>query len=126
WPYVRNWTDYNARLSSVFQASKPVVDVAILCPSAGMWSRSSLDSYQATTPWYANTLWQAISHHGLSADYLTERDFQQAKFDGGKLRVGAMTYGALIVVDAEILAPATAASLVLMAEQGGRIVFVGK
>lgn len=32
WPYFRKWALYNARLSAVFQASKPVVSMAILGP----------------------------------------------------------------------------------------------
>ena len=126
WPYVRAWMDYAARLSAVFQASEPTAQVALLGPTADVWSEHGLDrNAWNTTPPYLHALWQALNHHGYLADYVNATILQGATFEGGTFRYGPMRYEVLIVAGAERLEPTTAQALRRFAEAGGRIVFVG-
>jgi hypothetical protein len=83
------WADYNARLSSVFQESRPVAEVAILGRTADLWSRTGLerDPFHLE-PGYLHRLWEPLSQLGLGSNYLHEAVIQEAKTDGGSLRKG--------------------------------------
>ena len=127
WIHVRQLTDYNARLSWVFQQTRYQGQVAILGPTADIWARHNLDrKWVASAPWYLPYLWQVIHSNGCGADFVNERVVQQASFDGGKLRYGPMAYQLLIVAEAQSMEPATAKALQNFAEAGGRILFVGR
>ena len=127
WPYFRHWSDYNARLSAVFQASKPCADIAILCPTADVWSQAGLWRPKFyTTPWYGYQLWKSFNHNGLNADYVNESMIQKAEFDNGEIRMGEMKYKMLVLADVESLLPATAEGIRKYAEAGGKIVFINR
>ncbi len=125
WPYFHLWTAYNARLNWMFQQSKPVVKVAILGPTADVWSRWCLAREQfINVPWYLHFLWQAIQQNGRTADYVSEKVVQESTADGGILQMGMGTYDLLIVASAQVLEPQTARAIEQLAKTG-RIVFVG-
>ncbi len=127
WPYMRHWMDYVARLCSVFQNSNPTAQVAILGPTPDIWSEAGLDRNAFNTkPWYLHELWQALNHHGYYADYVNGQVIEEAKYEKGKLQHGPMEYEILIVCDAETIQPETAVALQRFAENGGKILFVGK
>jgi hypothetical protein len=127
WPYFPRWTAYNARISQVLQSAAPVVDVAILCPTADVWSDAGLNRVaQQTTPRYGYKLWESLSQQGVSADYLHEAVLQKATFAGGLLSYGPMRYGLLILCDVATLEPATAAAIRRYVEAGGQLVIVGQ
>ena len=103
------------------------MQIAILAPTADVWSEAGLSAKAFhQTPWYAHELWQTLSQHGCSADYVSQKALQRAKCQHGKLCCGPMEYDALVIVDAQSLAPATTSALVLFADGGGRLVFVGR
>lgn len=126
WPHFGKWTDYCARLSHVLQQTKPHVQIAILGPTADVWSRDGLDRGPFVyTPGYLHLLWQAIHQNGCSADYVNRTVLEKATFEGGKLHFGPMAYEALIVASVETLEPAAARAIQRYAQAGGKIVFVG-
>lgn len=126
WPHFHRWADYCARLSWVLQQSRPKAQIAILGPTADVWSRDGLDRRPFVyTPRYLHFLWQAIHQNGCSADYINASVLRGATFGGGKLRYGPMAYDALIVADVETLAPATAKAIQRFAQAGGQIAFAG-
>jgi len=125
WPYFRKWADYNARLSALFQASKPVVSMAILGPRADIWSRDGLERFPFhNEPWYLPQLWKVFSQCGSSADHVSEPILQEASARGGKLQCGEMTYDALIVTGVDSLERDTARRLLQLANSGVKIVFI--
>ncbi len=127
WPHFRKWADYCGRLSWVLQESRPHVQVAILGPTADVWSRDGLDrSPFVYTPRYLHLMWQAIHQNGCSADYVNRSVLEKATFAGGKLRFGPMAYDALLVAGVETLEPATAGAIRRYAQAGGKIAFVGE
>jgi hypothetical protein len=126
WRHLRRWTDYNARLSAVFQESQPVVPVAILGCEADLWSDHGLERGPFhNQPWYVHQLWRAFSSQGCGADYLSESVLQEASAADGKLRCGAMAYSALVVAGARTLQPATARALQRLAHGGVPVAYVG-
>ena len=127
WPYFRKWADYNARLSAVFQSSKPVVSIAIFGLRADIWSECGLERRPFhNTPWYLPQLWKVFSQCGTSADHVSEPVLQNASSKAGKLECGEMTYEALIVADAKSIEPKTSEKLLALANAGVKIVFVDK
>jgi hypothetical protein len=126
WPYLRRWLDYNARLSAVFQSSKPVAQVALLFRTADIWGQAGLHRhpFQLDPPW-AHQVWRWVNQSGANADYVSDQVLQQASFEDGQISFGPMRYQALVVLGAQTLVPATAEALDRYARAGGRIVFVG-
>jgi len=127
WPYFKNWADYNARLSSVFQNSKPEVDIAILGRVRDYWGEvGPARVFLNDKPWYYARLWEPISNLGSSCDYVHQPVLETAKIEGNKLVCGEMSYKAIILSDVESLTPKAAKKLQAYSEAGGKIVFVGE
>lgn len=127
WPYFSRWVDYNARLSWVFQETRPVAEVAILGRTADLWSTTGLarDPFHLD-PAYLHRLWEPLSQLGVGCDYLHEAVLQGAATRDGRLRIGPMSYKLLIVANAESLLPATAEAIRRFAEGGGKVLFVNR
>ncbi len=125
WPYLSLWADYNARLSYVFQETKPAADVALIGPTADLWSKTGLsrDEFHLE-PDYLHRLWEPIAQLGLNCDYLHENIIQQADTSSGILRCGPMGYRVLIVADIESMQPKTASRIQRFSEHGGKVIFV--
>lgn len=125
--YFRYWTDYNARISHVLQQSRPVVEVAILSPTADAWSDHGPEPNPfIQQPDYQPRLRQAVQQNGASADYISETALQNATFDGGKLRSGSAQYDILLLAEVKSTQPRTARAILDFAKNGGRIVFIGQ
>ncbi len=125
WPYFRLWSDYNARLSTVFQTSTPLAEVAILGPTADVWGEHGLwrDKFHET-PWYCYQLWRSFSQNGITADYVNETMIQNAAIEDGELGLGEMKYQMLVLTDVKSILPATAKLISEYAANGGKVVFV--
>jgi hypothetical protein len=127
WEYFRNWTDYNARLSSVFQNSKPEIDIAVLGRLRDYWGEvGPTRTFLNDKPWYYARLWEPISNLGSSCDYIHQPVLENAKIEGKQLICGEMIYKAIVLTDVESLTPGAALKLKAFAEVGGKVVFVGK
>ncbi len=128
WRYVRRWTDYVSRIGWLMQQSQPQVEVAILGPTADVWSRpGGLDrELFSETPWYLHELWEAFEQTGYSADYISPTILLQATTEDGKLRCGPMKYQTLLLPEVSSLEPDVASAVARYAQQGGRVVFVGR
>lgn len=125
WPYFKYWADYNSRISWVLQESRPVVQVAILGPSADVWSRDGLEREPfMLTPDYLHYLWQPIHNNGCSADYVNETVLKQAEFKNGRLCFGPMQYDLLVLASVKTLDPETAEAVYEFAKAGGKIAFI--
>ena len=127
WPYFRNWADYNARLSTLFQQSDPVTDVAILTPEADIWRQWGLvrNPYYMN-PWYHHDLWEGFSRNGITADYINEGVIQRASARGNLLESENCIYQLVIVSASTAMEPATATAIRHLAEKGVRFVFIDR
>jgi hypothetical protein len=127
WKYFRNWADYNARLSAVFQHSDPVEDVAVLGRLDDFWAEVGPTRPPFNTrPWYYARLWEPISNLGSSCDYLHTSALEKAEIDGAKLVCGNMAYSTLILTDVRSLSTRVAEQISAFARSGGKIVFIGQ
>ncbi len=128
WRYVRRYTDYVARVSWILQSSQPVAELAILGPTADVWSKPyGLDRELFTyTPAYQHDLWQALHQAGYSADYISPSVLLRARAEAAHLHCGRMRYRTLLVVESESMEPEAARAIARQAAGGARIVFVGR
>lgn len=127
WPYFKNWAEYNARLSSVFQNSKPQADIAILGKVRDLWAEDGLKRAALNmTPWYYARMWEAISNLGSYCDYIHQPILETAKVEGNVLVCGEMNYRSIFLTEVESLLPDAARKLLEFAQAGGNIVFIGK
>ncbi|MBN2088625.1 hypothetical protein JW964_03385 [candidate division KSB1 bacterium] len=127
WPYLRNWTDYKARLSSLLQNAEPQADIAILHPLADIWMNYGLQRYPfptTTYPWYQFLLWEAIHQNGNGCDYISENILCQSQLGDGKLRFNHRAYRTLILMEVDTIGPDTAQALEKFAQAGGKIIFI--
>jgi hypothetical protein len=129
WPYVRRFTDYSARLTSVLAQSDGQASLAILGPKADEWSRH-IRLYQpfpeVAVPWYHYALPDALASAGYGSDFVSESVLQQTTAADGALRFGPREWEGLLVLDAESLEPETARAIERFASAGGSVVFVGR
>lgn len=126
WPHFRKWADYNARLCSVLQSSQARAEIAILGPTADVWSKGGLERQGFIhTPWYLHLVWQAIQQNGCTADYINGTILRNATFKDGRILHGPMAYDLLLVANVASLEPETARLIEQYAKVGGKIAFVG-
>jgi hypothetical protein len=127
WKYFKNWADYNARLSSLFQNSKPTADIAILGRVRDYWGEvGPKREYLNDKPWYYARLWEPISNLGSSCDYIHQPVLQKAKIEGKQLVCGEMKYSAVVLTDVASLTPGAILKLDEFVTAGGKVVFVGE
>lgn len=125
WKYFKNWADYNARLSSVFQNSKPTTDIAILGRVRDYWGEvGPARGFLNDKPWYYARLWEPISNLGSSCDYIHQPVLETANIEGNNLVCGEMSYKAVVLTDVESLTPKAAQKLEAFAKAGGKVVFI--
>ena len=129
WPYFRLWSDYKARLSSLFQNSVMQADIAVLHPLADLASKYGYqrDPFPAVAyPSYVHQVWEAIHQCGNSCDYVSEHIIQQAAKSRDGLTYNTRRYKALLLIEVETLEPATAKAIRQFAEKGGKVIFIAK
>ena len=116
----------SARLSYLFRNSTHQSQIAVLLPTADIWSdcglyRSRCDDYI----WYLFPLWQALNHNGYTVDYINEQTLSQSTYEDGKLHFGSNTWDAVIVPDVCSIEFPAAKTLRFFAKAGGKIALVG-
>ena len=129
WKYFRNWADYKARLSAVFQNSNMQANVAIIHPIADLWTNfgAQRDPFPVIVhPEYAHNLWEAIHQNGSGCDYLSEQIIQNSSTKNGCLSYNTRSYKTLLFMEVETISPKTATALKRFVENDGKIVFIGK
>ncbi|MCK5344149.1 MAG: hypothetical protein KAR20_12135, partial [Candidatus Heimdallarchaeota archaeon] len=127
WEHFNMWTSYNARLSSLFQHSNAVADIAVLGRIRDTWSESGRDRNPLhDDPWYYIRFWEPISRIGSTCDYINQPVLEDAKIEGKELICGNMKYKALFLADVESLTPKASVTINKFARAGGKVVFVGE
>lgn len=127
WPYFKHWTDYNSRLSAVFQNAEAVTDIAIMTPEADIWKQAGLVRGPFyNTPWYNHDLWEGFSRNGITADYINEGVLQRARAENGKIISENAEYQMVIVSGAFSVEPATAKAIHQLAKEGVKFLFVDR
>ncbi|MCD4735126.1 MAG: hypothetical protein K8R53_03715 [Bacteroidales bacterium] len=129
WPYFRKWADYKARVSWLLQNAVPQANVAILQPLNDLWLKfgPQRDPFpQRWYPKYQNNLWEAIHQNGGGCDYVSENIINNATFKKGYMIYNERSYSTLLLPEIETLDLETVRSLADFADEGGKIIFIGK
>ena len=129
WSFFRKWSDYKARLSSVFLNAEPYADIAILHPMADLWMKfgPQRDPFPLVNyPEYQHNVWEAIQQHGFGCDYVSEGIILDSVYSDGKMIYNNRSYTTLILLEIETILPDTAGKLLDFAEAGGTVIFVEK
>ena len=126
WKYFKNWTDYNARLSAVFQNSDATAQIAVLGRLRDYWGEvGAIRNIFNDKPWYYARLWEPISNLGYFCDYIHQPVIENARIEGNELVCGKMRYNTVLLTNVESITPGVAIKLYDFASAGGRVVFIG-
>jgi hypothetical protein len=127
WKFFPLWSAYTSRISAVFQHSKAISEVAILGPTADVWSDSGLDRNPFNmTPWYLHSIWQALNHNGICSDYINSNIIYNGEVVDGKLKFGGMTYSTLLICEVKTIDPDILNKILEYKGKGLNVVFIGK
>ena len=124
WPHFHLLNEYKARLSAILQNCDMYADIAVLPPTADMWSLIGMQNEPFPSVLHAQYLslvWEAIVKNGSGCDYVAERIIGSAKIENGCLSCGPRRYHTLFLVQVESLEPATAEKLAEFVQSGGRV-----
>jgi hypothetical protein len=124
WPHFHLLNDYKARLSALLQHCDMYAGIALLPPTADMWSLIGMQNEPFPSVLHAEHLslvWEAIAKNGSGCDYISERILQNATVKGRKLCYGPRKYNTLFLVSVESLLPSSARKLLQFVRAGGKV-----
>ena len=124
WPHFHLLNEYKGRLSALLQQCDMFADIAILPPTADMWSRIGMQNEPFPSGLHAEYLslvWEAMVKNGNGCDYVSERILGDAKIERGSIHYGPRKYHTLFLVQVESLDPEVAGKLLQFVRSGGRI-----
>jgi hypothetical protein len=124
WPHFHLLNEYKGRISAVLQNTEMFADIAILPPTADMWSTIGEQNEpfpSVLRAEYLSLIWEAMSKNGNGCDYISERVIAGATAVNGYLSYGSRRYSTVFLVDVESLKPETAAKLLEFVSKGGRV-----
>lgn len=122
--------DYISRCQSVLQAGRPDNDLLVYWPVSDYWHNPkgmNLDMTVHSTQWLAQQpigrLAEELWKKGYAFDYISDRQLQQAHYEGGKIKVPGGDYRAVVVPNCTHIPLDTLQRLFLLAQQGAVILF---
>src|SRR5207248_4588438 len=127
WPYFRQFTDYKARLSALLQRSTMFADIAVLPPTADLWSiyGAQNDPFPSVMyPEWQTLVWESIHQNGSGCDYISEHVMQDSNIQNGYLEYGSRRYHSLFLTHVQSIEPSTAKKLFDFVTSGGRVFFI--
>lgn len=127
WQYMPNWSEYSSRICQLMQDAKPLTQVAIMGPTADIWSDHGLDRNPFNLePWYLHSLWQALNHLGFSSDYINGKLLSASNVQNGKISIENGKFDILLLCEVETILPEAARKIELLCQQGMKVVIIGK
>lgn len=127
WPHYALFADYAARISRVLSGGVHVADIAVHYPIKTMWAGSGPvgtdDEYCAET--YSDVLNHLFARN-LDFDLLDDDSLERSEIADGRLHVGRLTFGAVVLPATRVLTRAGAAKLAAFEATGGLVVCVGR
>ncbi|MBI2915038.1 MAG: hypothetical protein HYY08_03820 [Firmicutes bacterium] len=115
WKYHKHLADYMGRLSSLMTGGIHVAPVAVLYPIASMWANyrgpADRDGAAGRIDGSYRELCSGLSRLGFDYDVVTERDLQQARRDGGGIRMADETYKVLVLPLMDVLSAQSVRSI---------------
>lgn len=124
WPYFKHYTDYRARISALLQQATMFADIALLAPTADMWSEYGAQNEPfptVVTPSYQMLVWESIHQNGNACDYVSEGVIRDSEMKNGYMTYGKRKYQSIFLIDVHSIEPTTAKKLYDFVASGGRI-----
>lgn len=132
-PWYREYKlleDHYARIAAAMSEGKPLTEIAVLHPIETFWM---MNASKAESRPVCNelderfhTLCSWLLESGLDFDYLSEALLEDLAREGGNpLKVGKMSYRAIVISDCITLRPHTIELLERFKAEGGKIIFMG-
>jgi hypothetical protein len=124
WPYFNNYTDYRARLSALLQQATMFADIAVLAPTADLWSQYGAQNDPFPTkvhPSYQMLVWEAIHQNGNSCDYVSNSVISSAKMHDGFMHYNDRKYHTIFLIEVQSLEVSTVQKLYDFVSKGGRV-----
>ncbi|MRR22712.1 glycoside hydrolase family 2, partial [bacterium] len=129
WPHFHLLNEYKARLSALLQNCDMYADIALLPPTADMWSLIGMQNEPFPSVLHAEYLslvWEALAKNGSGCDYVSERIITEAEVRNRHLCYGPRKYHTLFLAGVESLSPESARKLFDFIRAGGRIFCIDK
>lgn len=124
WPYFKRYTDYRARLSALLQQATMFADIALLAPTADMWTTYGAQNEPFPTvvlPDYQMLVWESIHQNGNACDYVSQQVIDDATMKPGFMCYGNRRYHTVFLIAVQSLNPSTAKKLYEFVMNGGRV-----
>jgi hypothetical protein len=124
WKYFHHFTKYKARLSALLQQATMFADIAVLLPTADLWSTygAQNDPFPSVMqPAWQTLIWESIHKNGNGCDYISEKIIQDAMIENGFLHYGPRKYHTVFLIEVERMEPAAAKKIFDLVASGGRV-----
>lgn len=128
----KNIEDHFARINTAMVRGEPVVNVAVIHPVETYWLHYGPERETHDHRWKLDGMFGNIIHWLLFAnidfDFICESllPSQYVPSEDTRIRVGKMSYAAVIVPACETLRSTTVKALAEFRENGGKLIFLGK
>jgi len=125
---IRELNTYVARLGTMLRLGEHVAPVAVLYPEQTLWAGTvrGLPSDELTQ---LDAVFREITDALLTSqtdfDFVDERALRDSVSSGGRLRIGGLSYSALILPRATLLDQSSARAISRFADAGGLVIAVG-
>jgi len=136
WPYLRHLSDYLRRANFLLQQGTPVVDVAVYLPYEDVWSEAYGDWFDLAGALEshferggANSIratLETLQAKGYSFDFINARRLAESAIDGAVLRIGPMTYRAVILPAVSAVDPDALQRMRDFSMSGGLVIAVDR
>ncbi|MDM8004293.1 MAG: glycosyl hydrolase [Bacteroidota bacterium] len=124
WPHFHLLNEYKSRLSALLQNCDMYADIALLPPTADMWSLIGMQNEPFPSVLhgeYLSLVWEAIAKNGSGCDYVSERIIRDSEIKDRCLCYGPRKYNTLFLAGVESLSPESTRKLLEFVRAGGRV-----
>jgi hypothetical protein len=123
WPYYHLLSDYIGRCCYMLRQGSFCADVAVYSPLANQWTQNALNARKWTREFDWSDLNTLLIGNGYSYDLVNDDGVQRlSSFDGQSLKIGEMTYRALIVPNVAQMPLESLRRIDAYAKQGGVVI----
>lgn len=123
WPYYGLLSSYIGRCCFMLRQGVPCAGVAVYSPLANQWARDAFNARRWTRDFDWGELNTLLIGNGYLYDFVNDDALQRmSSFDGQALRVGEMTYRALILPNVAAVPIETLRQVKAYARQGGVVI----
>jgi hypothetical protein len=117
WDFLPHFFGYVERASRFLSRGRPGAEIAVLMNSRAFWANAS-DRDSAAVAHYAVS--RELESMNCDFDFVEDRDIASAELTaGGRIRIGAMEYGAIVLPDATWMLPKSKETLARFKAAGG-------